>query len=264
MQNRNASNYPGIDISSNQTNLDFAAVKAAGIVIVYIKATEGSSYVNPYLKQHYEAAKTQGLMVGFYHYFQPASDPTQQAIFFANTIKDMSYDVIPMLDVEITGSLSARVLSTLVHECLNEINYLTQHIPVLYTYTAFAKDNLIADGISGYPFWPADYNNTGSPGYNGIWDKWIGYQYSEKGNIGGVIVDLDEFTSDILIGGEDDMKLAIEVAGVNTTLNGAPVANAVMLNVDGVDTAYIPDKVLRDAGFQVNWDAATQTVSITK
>ena len=58
------------------------------------------------------------------------------------------------------------------------------------------------------------------------------------------------------------MKLAIEVAGVNTTLNGAPVANAVLLNVDGVDTAYIPDKVLRDAGFQVNWDAATQTVSI--
>jgi lysozyme len=199
MQNRNASNYPGIDISSNQANLDFAAVKTAGIVIVYIKATEGSSYVNPYLKQHYAAAKTQGLMVGFYHYFLPASDPTQQAIFFANTIKDMSYDVMPMLDVEIPGSLSARVLSTLVHECLNEINYLTQHIPVLYTFTAFAKDNLIADGISGYPFWPADYNNAGYPGYNGIWDKWIGYQYSDKGNIGGVTVDMDEFTADIFI-----------------------------------------------------------------
>jgi hypothetical protein len=65
-----------------------------------------------------------------------------------------------------------------------------------------------------------------------------------------------------LKGGEEDMKLAIEVAGVNTTLNGAPVANAVLLTVDGVDTAYIPDKVLRDAGLQVNWDAATSTVSI--
>jgi lysozyme len=213
MQNRNASNYPGIDISSNQANLDFTAVKAAGIVIVYIKATQGSSYVNPYLKQHYEAAKSQGLKIGFYHYFQPASDPTQQAVFFANAIKDMPYDTIPMLDVEINGSLSARVLSTLVHECLNEINYLTQHIPVLYSYTSFAKDNLIADGISGYPFWPADYNDRGYPGYNSIWDSWVGYQYTDKGNIGGITVDLDEFTADIFIN-----KGAIPIVNIDQAL----------------------------------------------
>jgi GH25 family lysozyme M1 (1,4-beta-N-acetylmuramidase) len=66
----------GIDISAYQPNVDFEKVKAAGIEVVYIKATEGTSYINPYLKKHAAAAKAAGLKVGFYHFFKWKSQRT--------------------------------------------------------------------------------------------------------------------------------------------------------------------------------------------
>ncbi len=61
MESRNSSNYKGIDISSWQGNVNFKKVKDSGIEIVYIKATEGISYVNNYFSSSYKNAKEQGL-----------------------------------------------------------------------------------------------------------------------------------------------------------------------------------------------------------
>ena len=75
--------YQGIDISSWQGYVNFSAVKKSGIDIVYIKSSEGISYVNPYLEYSYKNAKSNGLKVGFYHYVT-AKNTTQarnQAIF---------------------------------------------------------------------------------------------------------------------------------------------------------------------------------------
>ena len=44
--------YQGIDVSSWQGNIDFRAVKNSGIDIVYIKSSEGSSYIDPYFEQN--------------------------------------------------------------------------------------------------------------------------------------------------------------------------------------------------------------------
>ena len=40
--------YQGIDVSSWQRNIDFSAVKRSGIDVVYIKSSEGQSYIDPY------------------------------------------------------------------------------------------------------------------------------------------------------------------------------------------------------------------------
>ena len=47
MQSRNAGTYNGIDISSWEGNVNFSGVRSDGIDIVYIKATEGTGYINP-------------------------------------------------------------------------------------------------------------------------------------------------------------------------------------------------------------------------
>ena len=60
--------YEGIDISSWQKDIDFEKIKEQGIEIVYIKASEGRSLADPYLKINYENAKRSGLKVGFYHF----------------------------------------------------------------------------------------------------------------------------------------------------------------------------------------------------
>lgn len=60
--------YQGIDVSAWQGYINYEKVKQDGIEIVYIKATEGTWYVDNYLQYNYENAKKQGLKVGFYHF----------------------------------------------------------------------------------------------------------------------------------------------------------------------------------------------------
>lgn len=60
--------YEGIDVSDWQGYIDYSSVKASGIDIVYIKASQGSRIKDPYFDINYENAKSNGLKVGFYHF----------------------------------------------------------------------------------------------------------------------------------------------------------------------------------------------------
>jgi len=160
----------GIDVSKCQKGLDFSAIKATGITLVCIQVTEGASYINPYWHQHYQEAKAQGLSIGFYHFFTPGVNAVAQAQYFFQAISGMSYDCLPMLNVEKDGVNEAEELSGEVHACINEIAYLTGHMAVIYTGTSFATNNLKAYYVNMYPLWEADYNTWGYPGANCSWD----------------------------------------------------------------------------------------------
>lgn len=60
--------YQGIDVSDWQGYIDYGQVRASGIEVVYIKASQGSSIKDPYFDINYENAKANGLKVGFYHF----------------------------------------------------------------------------------------------------------------------------------------------------------------------------------------------------
>ncbi len=49
--------YDGIDISAWQEGVDFEQVKNAGYDVVYIKASQGTDYIDPYFKSYYNEAK---------------------------------------------------------------------------------------------------------------------------------------------------------------------------------------------------------------
>ena len=80
--------YEGIDVSGWQGNINYAEVRNSGIQIVYMKASEGSSFVDPYFNENYENAKANNLKVGFYHYLTARSveEAINQAKFFVSTI----------------------------------------------------------------------------------------------------------------------------------------------------------------------------------
>ena len=100
--------YNGIDVSSWQRNIDFAAVKASGIDVVYIKSSEGNRSTDPYFRQNYNNAKANGLKVGFYHYVTARSvqEGINQAKFFASVISGTDPDCKLAMDFESFGSLS--------------------------------------------------------------------------------------------------------------------------------------------------------------
>lgn len=87
-----------IDISSHQAGLDLAAVSDS-IQGVIVKATEGTSYVNPYCDGHYRQAGAAGLLRGFYH-FAGSGDPLAEAEFFYRNVQGYLHDGIPVLDWE--------------------------------------------------------------------------------------------------------------------------------------------------------------------
>lgn len=87
-----------IDISSYQGVLDLVAVSSS-IQGVIVKATEGTSYVNPYCDRHYRQAKSANLLRGFYH-FAGSDDPLAEAAFFYRNVMGYLHDGIPVLDWE--------------------------------------------------------------------------------------------------------------------------------------------------------------------
>ena len=87
-----------IDISSYQADLNLVAVSNS-IQGVIVKATEGTSYVNPYCDTHYQQAKGADLLRGFYH-FAGSGDPLAEAAFFYRNVLGYLHDGIPVLDWE--------------------------------------------------------------------------------------------------------------------------------------------------------------------
>lgn len=80
--------YQGIDVSNWQGLINYSAVRNSGIEVVYIKSSEGQSYIDPYFETNYANAKANGLKVGFYHYVtaRNTQEAQAQADFFARVV----------------------------------------------------------------------------------------------------------------------------------------------------------------------------------
>lgn len=184
----------GIDIYSGDGTVDFNAVKAAGIDIVYIKATEGVSYTDSTDKDFYNRAKAAGLKVGFYHFLRN-NDPIAEANHFISAVQGLSVDCKYSIDVEVTLGQSVYQISNNVKQFADYLISKGYEI-CIYTYTSFYLESL-NNTVKSYPIWIADYRNTEPNIVN------VGWQYSETGSVHGVNsnCDLDNFNDTILIGG---------------------------------------------------------------
>lgn len=195
-------NYSGIDISNWQGSITFSEVKNSGIQIVYIKATEGNYYTDPYLQEFYDGARGNGLLVGFYHFFSPSISALAQAQYFADAISGLTSECRLVLDLEEAGGYEASELSSIAVEFLEEVQKITGLGVAIYTYSSFANNNITTGfGLENYPLWIAEYGSS-EPEDNSIWgNSYVGWQYSDNGNITGIKtnVDLDIFKDGILL-----------------------------------------------------------------
>src|SRR6267142_578733 len=65
----------GCDVSGYQPGVNWTQVKNAGVTFCWSKATESTSYVNPYFTAQQAGAKNAGIYVGAYHFARPSSHP---------------------------------------------------------------------------------------------------------------------------------------------------------------------------------------------
>lgn len=193
--------YEGIDVSSWQGDIDFNQVRDAGISIVYIKSSEGFRSVDSYFEQNYYGAKSAGLKVGFYHYVTARSveDAISQAKFFVSTISGKNPDCKLAMDFESFGDLSNYEINQISLAFIQKVQELSGKEVVVYS-DEYNATNTFNSNVANYPLWVAQYE-VSQPSVSANWDSWVGWQYTDQGEISGIsaYVDRDKFTERIFL-----------------------------------------------------------------
>jgi len=198
----NTTLYDGIDVSGWQGKVDYKAVSEDGIEIVYIKATEGTSYTNSYYLDAYNAAKANGLKVGFYHYLtaRTTAKAIAEAEYFSSAIGSLEPDCKLAMDFESFGNLNRDEINEISFAFLRRVQEITGKDMVIYSNTNDATNVFSSSLANNYPLWVAQYG-VNEPTPNGNWELWIGWQYTSNGIVSGISgnVDRNYFTEDILL-----------------------------------------------------------------
>lgn len=193
--------YQGIDVSEWQGSINFEEVKRAGIDIVYIKASEGTDYIDHYFEANYMGARESGLQIGFYHYLtaRNVEEAEEQARFFARVISSKEVDCKLAMDFESFGDLSIQEINNISEAFLATLEEISGEEVVIYSDASNARD-IFERSLAVYPIWVAEYF-VQEPFDNGKWETWVGFQYTDRGRIAGISgsVDRDEFTDGILL-----------------------------------------------------------------
>ncbi len=216
--------YQGIDVSGWQGNINYAEVKNSGIEIVYMKSSEGRSFVDPYFNQNYTNAKANGLKVGFYHYLIARSneEAIEEARFFVSVISGKEPDCKLAMDFESFGNLSVEEINQIGITFMTAVQNLSGKEVIIYSNTNDAR-NVFSGELTNYPLWVAQYE-VREPTPNGKWSTWAGWQYTSTGEVAGISghVDRNKFTEQVLLNTSGTIPLPDNsdkpVAGGTTTI----------------------------------------------
>lgn len=193
-----------VDISHHDTIADWSALKGATSGL-YMKATEGITYVDPMLGAYTAAAAKEGLPIGFFHYFWPTSNPSdavRQADHFYQTIRPYEYAFYPALDVEENNNLTPAALTASVLAFAKEFEHQSGQPVLIYCSSNFADKYLSDASLRKYGLWVADYNGK-EPAHTGAWSSHVMWQYTSTATVAGVPhpMDADHATSGIVLQG---------------------------------------------------------------
>lgn len=180
----------GIDISSWQAGINLEAVPADFVII---KATQGTSYVNPDCDRAYQQAKKAGRLLGVYHYAEGA-DAAAEADYFLNNIEGYLKEAILFLDWE--SGANAKFGINDLNWCRAFLDHITEKTgirPILYCQQSILNR---FTGIGNYGLWVAQYATNDQTGYQehpwneGAYTCAI-RQYSSHGRLAGYNGNLD-------------------------------------------------------------------------
>ncbi|MEU2422723.1 glycoside hydrolase family 25 protein [Streptomyces sp. NPDC007851] len=152
----------GIDVSAYQS----AGYGTGDLSFVFIKATEGRSYVNPKLAAQTKTGRDAGLVVGFYHFLWPGN-LTAQAEYFVEHAPEKAGDILAV-DWETTGD-GTHASSAEKDSFIRKVKALRPgYRVVLYTNRDFWL-NVDDTSYAGDGLWIADYVSAGHPRIKASW-----------------------------------------------------------------------------------------------
>lgn len=186
----------GIDVSHHQDTVEWAKVPEQGIDFAFIKATEGSEYVDDHFLLNWEGAEENGVLAGAYHFFSFDSPGTSQAELYINTVGSLSGKLCPVVDVEFYADkgVNQPARDSVRHELTEYLQSIEAEYsvkPIIYT-TYQVYELYLKDVYEEYPLW---IRNVYFLPFDKKWEFW---QYSDRGKLEGInssegYVDLNVF-----------------------------------------------------------------------
>lgn len=183
----------GVDISSHQQTVDWAAVKEAGVDFAILRAgyrgyTEGAIQEDETFRTNLQAAKEAGLKVGVYFFSQALdrAEAVEEAEFVLNLLDGETLDYPIFFDWEdieaearTDGMDSATLTACALAFCKRvELNGYRGGV---YFNQRFGYEEFDLSQLQDYALWLAEYNLTPSFSYH--FEVW---QYSNDGMLSGV------------------------------------------------------------------------------
>lgn len=182
INNPDPETYPvaGVDVSSYQGEIDWGILTSQDIKFAFIKATEGSSYIDEYFEKNWAEASKTDLRIGAYHFFSFESPGETQADLFCGTVTPVDNMLPPVIDVEYYGNYKSEK-DIDVSQIRRELRVLTDRLtasygvkPILYA-TKKSYDTILQDNFSDCGLWIRSvYSEVRSD------IDWTFWQYSDR------------------------------------------------------------------------------------
>lgn len=205
----------GVDVSNNNPNVDFVAVRAAGKSFAFAKASGDEAdeaqeddwqYFDTDFPRNWQAMKLAGLTRGAYHYAKPSkASPARSVTTFEEALTNagglQSGDLV-VLDLEDPDVPVGHDLTVWAAEWLDLATRVFGFKPVLYTGTYYLGEHGVNEMELGkYPLWLASYQLNVPPVPAG-WPRLHFWQYSQDAHTPGIgksLLDLFFGTRDELL-----------------------------------------------------------------
>ncbi|MFT8610274.1 MAG: GH25 family lysozyme [Liquorilactobacillus nagelii] len=161
-----------VDVSSHNAYVsvaDYQQMKTQGVKAVVVKATEGTTYKNPYAKEQTQNAEKAGLSVNFYHFshFTSVNDAQAEANYFADYVQTITSDrhVVMVNDEESATSTwytfaQNNLFNSAFTKQLNQRGYYSTDVysSASWFNYRFSTDNANKGWVAAYPNVPTGTN----------------------------------------------------------------------------------------------------------
>lgn len=191
--------YPvvGADLSHYQGTVDWEILSEEDLQFVYIKATEGSSHVDPRFAENWKQANRTDLTAGAYHFFSFDSPGETQAVNFITSVGSREGMLPPVVDVEYYADKKdnppkPEAVREQLQNMLSRLEEYYQTIPVIYS-TEEVWNRYLKGYFDGYPLWIRNVYRR-----PGIEEPWTFWQYTNRARLDGysgeeTFIDLNVF-----------------------------------------------------------------------
>jgi lysozyme len=165
-----------VDLSHNNGNVDLAQARAAGIVGVIHKATQGTAFVDPMYQANRAKAQAAGLLWGAYH-FGAGADGVEQADHFLQVVQPGPQDLL-VLDFEANTQGPSMTLEE-ARAFVTHLSATLGRFPGLYS-GYYIKELLGTNTdsvLANCWFWLSQFGPTPVVPVN--WATWTMWQYTD-------------------------------------------------------------------------------------